>query len=465
MFQFKALDNATICALSTPPGIGAIGLIRLTGTQAISICEKVFSKKLSNKAPNSLHYGKIKDADKVIDEVVVALFKAPHSFTGEDVVEVSCHGSPFILRKCLDLFIQNGARMAQPGEFSLRAFLNNKMDLTQAEAIADLIDAQSDKAHEMAIKQLRGGFSSEIKILREKLINFASLIELELDFSEEDVEFADRSALEKALNEIIVYIEKLIHSFQYGNAIKNGISVAIVGKPNAGKSTLLNALFNEEKALVTEIAGTTRDSIEDTLHINGMLFRFIDTAGLRETTDRIESMGVQRSYEKLKTASIVLYLFDINTTTIQELKDEISLLRPLLEINNCKLIPLANKIDLLQANSESINDFAQQADILFISAAQKTDIDSLKMKLLSIVEQEMKFLPDSIVSNSRHVEALTKSQQALHKAKESLQASVSGDLLALDIRQAIHYLSDITGEFSIDKDILGTIFSKFCIGK
>ena len=445
----------TICALATASGVGAISVIRLSGPKAIPICNEVFpSKNLCEEASHTVHFGSIRNANNILDEVLVTIFKNPHSYTGEDVVEVSCHGSVYIQNKLIQLFLSQGARMAKAGEFTLRAFRNGKMDLSQAEAVADLIASDSKAAHQVALQQMRGGFSNELKELREELINFASLIELELDFSEEDVEFADRAKFNKLLEKIKAALKRLVDSFTVGNVIKNGIPVAILGEPNVGKSTLINALLNEEIAIVSDVAGTTRDTIEDDLIIEGIHFRFIDTAGLRETSDMIESIGIQKALEKAQKAQVVLYLVDASKDLSQQLQDAEGLKGKLAK----KLVIVVNKIDQKPTIKKQIKD------VLFISAKQKKGLDALTDTLLSFVNTGALSNNQTIVSNSRHVDALNKSLNQIIKTIEGLNSGISGDFLAMDIRQALYYLGEITGEISSD-DLLDNIFSNFCIGK
>jgi tRNA modification GTPase len=448
----------TIVALATPPGIGAIGVIRLTGNNAIDFVNKLFpSKDLTIQLSHTLHVGYLKDDDKIIDEVVISLYKNPTSYTGEDVVEISCHGSAFVQEQVIQAIISKGARMAKAGEFTQRAFLNGKLDLTQAEAVADLIASNTDASKKAALNNMRGGFSNLLKQLREQLIRFSSLIELELDFSEEDVEFADRKKFVELIEQIAASTKKLLNSFKLGNVIKNGVSVAIVGKPNAGKSTLLNILLNDNRAIVSEIAGTTRDTIEEIININGILFRLIDTAGIREhTTDVIENMGVIRSLEKIKEADIVLYLFDVNTTTIYDLK----VINADLSEQNKKFILVGNKSDILNENKNNYDDL----EAIFISAKENTGIEDVKKKLYSSVTENNTLTENIIVTNSRHYEALQHVEQSLDDIKNGLENNISGDLLALDIRRCLYYLGEITGEIT-NEDRLDYIFSKFCIGK
>ena len=464
------IDQSTICAIATSPGMGAIATIRVAGDQAISITDLIFEspktgKKLIDQQANSLHFGTIKDGDEAIDDVVVALFRAPHSFTGENIIEIYCHGSTFIQQRILQLLISHGARMARPGEFTQRAFLNGKLDLSQAEAVADLIFSTNASAHKVALKQMRGGFSNEISKLRGELLHFIALVELELDFSEEDVEFADRRQLVELTEKIERLLKKLADSFRLGNAIKNGVPVAIVGETNVGKSTLLNALLNEEKAIVSEIHGTTRDVIEDVVNIDGTAFRFFDTAGLRETTDAIENLGIERSYSKLEQAEIVLLVVDL-MNPLPLVLERIARIRQ--RIENQHLIFVGNKADL--AGKERIKalvaaiDLAETEDIVFISAKNRQNIDSLTDLLKEKVGLQELDSNDVIVSNIRHYEALTNAHGAVVRVIDGLHAGISGDFLAQDIRECLHYLGEITGDISTD-EVLGHIFKHFCIGK
>jgi tRNA modification GTPase len=453
-------SGSTIVAPATAPGVAAIAVIRVSGPEAFAICNKIFkAKDLSKQASHTVHFGTIRDEGKIIDEVLLTLFKGPHSFTKEDVVEISCHGSDFIVKRIIQLLLKHGARLARAGEFTQRAFLNGQFDLAQAEAIADLISSDSDASHQAAIHQMRGGFSEQIKSLRERLISFAALIELELDFSEEDVEFANRQDLKNLVNDILALVNNLITSFDWGNVIKNGVPTVIVGKPNAGKSTLLNRLLNEEKAIVSEIAGTTRDYIEDELVLEGITFRFIDTAGLRETLDTVEAIGVQRTQQKMKQASLILYLFDVNETTAKELSETLQQLK---EQYDVPIYPVANKID--SAQEAHVRTFDNFDSITFISAARDLQIDRLKEKLLDTVKQGQFKKGDTVVTNLRHFESLTKSRNALEEVLTGLDRNMSGDFLAMDIRTALYHLGEITGEITTE-DLLGDIFSKFCIGK
>ena len=451
----KIHKKDTICAIATGSGSGAISIIRLSGKDSFEICNKIFSKDITNEKSHTVHFGTIKKENKIIDEVLVSIFKNPHSFTAENVVEISCHGSKFIQQQIMNVLIENGARSARPGEFTLRAFINGKMDLSQAEAVADLITSENEKAHQVALNQMRGGFSNELQTLREQLINFASLIELELDFSEEDVEFANRQQFNQLLQLIRNKLNQLIASFQLGNVIKNGIPVAILGAPNVGKSTLLNALANEEKAIVSEIAGTTRDTIEDVINIDGLSFRFIDTAGIRETKNKIENIGIQKALEKAEKAKLVICLLDA-TVDIQPQLVEIEKLDIKLQH---KLIVLINKIDL----NKRISDTIKEKDYLLISAKNKKGVPELKKKLIDVTDNGFAN-NETIISNSRHQEELTNTLTEINTIINGLNTDISGDFLAVNIRQALYHLGLITGEVTTD-DLLGNIFGKFCIGK
>jgi tRNA modification GTPase len=457
----------TIVALATPSGVGAIGVIRLSGANAINISNSTFKGKDLTKQPShTIHFGTIRDEnDKIIDEVLVSLFVAPKSYTGENIVEVSCHGSNFIIQQLIQLFLRHGARMANPGEFTMRAFLNGQLDLSQAEAVADLIASDSEAAHTMAMHQMRGGFSSEIQKLREELIHFASLIELELDFGEEDVEFADRDDLKTLIYKIQTLIKRLTDSFQLGNVIKNGVTTVIAGRPNAGKSTLLNAMLNEERAIVSEIAGTTRDTIEEILNINGIAYRLIDTAGIREATDQIEAIGVKKTMEKVKLATILIYVFDVSELTISEVANDLEKLHP----EGMTTIVIANKIDTLKNNIVDFkNEMAaieKKYSILYISAKDSEKVEQVKTALHEAVADGKINLQSTIVSNTRHYDALLKANKSLNEVLNGMSIGITGDFLAQDIRHALIYLGEITGEIDVDRDILGTIFGKFCIGK
>ena len=451
------LNNDTIIALSTPPGSGAIGVIRLSGPEAISLTNQVFGgKNLEKQATHTLHFGTIKDGDVIIDEVVVSLYVGPKSYTKENVVEISCHGSNYIIQQIIGLLIRKGARAAKPGEFTLRAFLNGTLDLSQAEAVADLIASDSKASHEVAMQQMRGGFSSELKDLREQLIHFASMIELELDFAEEDVEFANRDQLRDLVQRINKVLQRLIHSFEVGNVIKNGVPVVIAGKPNVGKSTLLNALLNEERAIVSDIAGTTRDTIEDEININGVVFRFIDTAGIRETADVIEAKGVERSLEKMRQAKLIIYMVDAQ-------EDQAEVLKQLAELSkqNIPFLFIVNKSDLLNAAQK---EFYGEHNALLISAKDKVGMDSLEAALLEKVNLSNINTSETLVTNLRHVEALKQTQNSLNRVLDNIYNPVTSDFLAMDIKQALHYLGEITGTVTTD-DLLENIFTKFCIGK
>ncbi len=451
----------TIVALATAPGIGAIGVIRLSGEKAIPIVNELFpSKDLFQENSHTLHVGVLKDGDHLLDEVVLSLFKNPKSYTGEDVVEISAHGSPFIHQQIIDACIKRGARLAKPGEFTQRAFLKGKLDLTQAEAVADLIASNTSASHNTALKNIRGGFSDKLKELRDKLITFSALIELELDFSQEDVEFADRTKFYELINQLIQLTDKLVNSFQLGNVIKNGVSVAIVGKPNAGKSTLLNSLLNENRAIVSEIAGTTRDTIEEVINIDGVLFRLIDTAGIREhSTDSIEKIGIERSLEKIKTADIVLYLFDSGIESIKDLNTLVLNFKK----EGLKFLMVANKID---REDEAVikNKYSGIDHVIFISAKENLHSEVLKERMVDLVLTGNLNTENIIVTNARHYHALKEVEKCLQDIKNGMEEKLPGDLLALDIRRCLHYLGEITGEIT-NEDQLDYIFSKFCIGK
>ena len=465
------MNQDTICAIATAQG-GAIGSIRVSGPEAITITGRIFTpaksgKLLSEQKPYTLTFGRIYNGEEMIDEVLVSLFRAPHSYTGEDSTEITCHGSSYILQQVMQLLIKNGCRMAQPGEYTQRAFLNGKMDLSQAEAVADLIASSSAATHRLALSQMRGGFSKELTTLREKLLNFTSMIELELDCSEEDVELADRSALRRLADEIEEVIARLANSFSVGNVIKNGVPVAIIGETNAGKSTLLNVLLNEDKAIVSDIHGTTRDVIEDTVNIGGITFRFIDTAGIRETSDTIESLGIERTFQKLDQAEIVLWMIDsadaISQLTL--LSDKI-----LPRCEHKQLILVFNKVELI--NETQKNELASQfsehigseIESIFISAKQRLYTDELQQRLVAAAHLPTVTQNDVIVTNVRHYEALTRALDAIHRVQEGLDANISGDFLSQDIRECIFHLSDIAGEVTNDM-VLQNIFAHFCIGK
>jgi tRNA modification GTPase len=455
--QLQGWDD-TIVALATPPGVGAIGVIRVSGKKAFAVMNALFpSKNLAEQASHTIHVGYMKEDGKPLDEVVLSLFRAPRSYTGEDVIEISCHGSPFIQENIMQAITRKGIRIAKPGEFTQRAFLNGKMDLTQAEAVADLIASNTEASRRTALHSMRGGFSSDLEQLREQLIRFSALIELELDFSQEDVEFADRTQLEALINQLSISTHQLLHSFKLGNVIKNGVQVAIIGKPNAGKSTLLNTLLNENRAIVSDIAGTTRDTIEEVLNIDGILFRLIDTAGIREhTQDTIESIGVEKSLEKMRAADVVLYLFDVNTTTPEELQTVVKDFQK----ENIPYILVGNKSENVSTD-QLFNPFS---GIIFISAKAGTHISQLKSALVARAISGDIHFESTIVTNARHYEALQKLSEALADVQRGLDEKLPGDLLALDIRQCLHYLGTITGQIT-NEDQLDFIFSKFCIGK
>ncbi len=460
--------NDTIVALATASGAGAVAIIRLSGKEAIAIADSCFESVKSNKRllkqkTHTIHLGHIVDDKRTIDQVLVSVFKNPNSYTGEDVVEVSCHGSIYIQQEIIQLFLRKGCRMANPGEFTLRSFLNGKLDLSQAEAVADLISSDNEASHQIAMQQMRGGFSSEIAKLRAELMNFASLIELELDFAEEDVEFADRSQFKDLVEKITFVLKRLIDSFAVGNVIKNGIPVAIVGEPNVGKSTLLNALLNEERAIVSDIAGTTRDTIEDELVIEGIGFRFIDTAGIRETKDVVESIGIKKTFEKMEQAQVVVLLFSAEEfkTESKRLKIEIEKIKNRFPLK--PLLIIANKIDTL--NPVELDSLKTQFEnVHLLSAKSGVGVDSLKEKLIGFVNTGALRNNETIVTNTRHYDSLLKAFEEIQKVKYGLESGLSGDLLAIDIRQALFHFGEITGEITSD-DLLGNIFANFCIGK
>ena len=458
----------TIVALATPSGAGAISIIRVSGKDAITLVNGIFksikNKDLTKQKTHTLHLGHIVDGDRVLDQVLISIFKGPNSYTGENTVEISCHGSTFIQQQIIQLCLRKGAKMAQAGEFTMRAFLNGKLDLSQAEAVADLIASDNEASHQIAMQQMRGGFSSEIAKLREQLLNFASLIELELDFSEEDVEFADRTQFKELIDRIEFVLKRLIDSFAVGNVIKNGIPVAIVGEPNVGKSTLLNALLNEERAIVSDIAGTTRDTIEDELVIDGIGFRFIDTAGIRETKDVVESIGIQKTFEKIEVAQVVIYLIDgakLNSSSLDEIKVELEKLKnkyplkPLLVVCNKKDLLSEEQIALYQANIDNL---------MLMSAKENLGVEELKEALLGFVNTGALRNNETIVTNTRHYDSLLKALEEIEKVKWGLQTNLSADLMAIDIRQALYFFGEITGQVTND-ELLGNIFANFCIGK
>ncbi len=484
------IPNDSIVALATPSGAGAIAIIRVSGGDAITIADSIFkpvrTKDLLKQKSHTLHLGHIMDDHKVLDEVLLSLFKGPNSYTGEDTVEISCHGSVFIQQQIIQLLLRKGCRMANAGEFTLRAFLNGKLDLSQAEAVADLISSDNEASHQIAMQQMRGGFSNEIAKLREELLNFASLIELELDFAEEDVEFADRSQFHELLNRFEFVLKRLIDSFAVGNVIKNGIPVAIVGEPNVGKSTLLNALLNEERAIVSEIAGTTRDTIEDELVIEGIGFRFIDTAGIRETLDVVENIGIRKTFEKIDQAQVVMYLIDgamlvdslkstVDSLKLQQLKVEIGKIRnqfplkPLMiVVNKSDKIPQPEIDTLNESLAEFIatskTDLEKQPTLLFISAKNKNGVDAMKQQLLSYVNTGALRNNETIVTNTRHYDSLLKALEEIQRVKHGLENDLSSDLMAIDIKEALYHFGMITGQVTND-ELLGNIFANFCIGK
>jgi len=460
--------TGTICAPATAPGNSAIAIIRLSGPEAFPVARKIFvaQKKdisIASAGSHRMILGQVVDGEQAIDEVLCTKFVAPNSYTGEDLVEISCHGSPYIQQQILRLMMDHGARMARPGEFTLRAFLNGRMDLSQAEAVADLIASNSEASRKMAFQQMRGHFSKRIGALRAKLVEFASLIELELDFSEEDVEFADRGKLLQLLDVIDSEVTQLRESFSLGNVLKQGIPVAIIGKPNVGKSTLLNALLNEDRAIVSEIPGTTRDAIEDTITISGVAFRFIDTAGLRESKDKIETVGIERTYEKIRQASIILYMFDASETSLDEITETIRDFQQRVGDHEKRLVLIANKIDLME---EIPHHFRNLVDLetIFVSAKRKENISMITESLLKSVEKAGEETQGILVANSRHYEALTKTAEAIQSVRKGVGENIPGDLLSIDLRSALHHLGSITGEVTSD-EILGEIFGKFCIGK
>jgi len=457
MSSISPIDD-TIIALASAQGLSAIAVIRLSGKDSIRITQQLFKgKNLEQQPSHTVHLGTIAEDGKAIDEVLVTLFKEPNSFTRENSVEIACHGSPLIVKQIIKAFLKTGVRLAGPGEFTKRAFLHGRFDLAQAEAVADLINAETDNARQAAINQMRGGFSKEIKHLRDELIHFASLIELELDFGEEDVEFAGRKDLADLVNKIMEYLNALIQSFDEGNVIKNGIPTVIAGKPNAGKSTLLNALLNEEKAIVSDIPGTTRDVIEDEITLGGISFRFMDTAGLRETTDVIESLGISRTRESMKKASLILYMFDLSNTTLAELEKEEREIKSL----GIPYLKIGNKLD--SASSELLKAIEHQ-DFILISASSKTNLNTLKESILSKFQVHEVRQGDVLVTNLRHYQKLVETNQSLQRVSTGLATGVTGDFLAMDIRQALYHLGEITGQITTD-DLLDNIFSKFCIGK
>ncbi len=463
-----ALKTDTICALSTASGSGAIAVIRMAGPKALQFADQIFKPHKGNKRvldyqTHTAHFGQIFSQEEMVDEVVLTLFKGPNSYTGDDVVEISCHGSEYIQQRILELMLSTGARLAQKGEFTLRAFLNGKLDLSQAEAVADLISSKSKPEHQLALAQMRGGFSGIIKDLRMQLLDLASLLELELDFAEEDVEFADRAKLKNLLAKIILELTKLSESFTLGNVIKKGVPVAIIGKPNVGKSTLLNALLNEERAIVSDIPGTTRDTIEDVLYTHGITFRFIDTAGLRShTSDAIETIGISRTYEKIKEASIILYLFDVSSITVDEIEDLRTEFKEHIESPEKHFLLIGNKTDLMIETPPHVTALFD-LETIFISANRKENINLILENLAETVKAA-DFTDQSIVSNARHYDSIICTLDSLKEAENGLNNNIPTDLIATNIRSALHHLGEITGEVTTE-DILGNIFGKFCIGK
>ena len=456
------IKTDTIIALATPPGIGAISVIRISGKDAFKISDKLFFKKNKKKIlsfeSHTVHLGVIRCDEKEIDEVLLTVFKTPHSYTGENVVEISCHGSTYIQQEIINVFIKQGVRLANPGEFTLRAFLNGKMDLSQAEAVADLINSENEGSHRLAIKQMKKGFSSELVKLRSELIDFVSLIELELDFSEEDIEFADKKEFKSLIINIKSKLELLIESFNSGNVLKNGVAVAIVGKPNAGKSSLLNTLASDDKAIVSDIPGTTRDSIENTVNIKGIKFRFIDTAGLRETADKIETKGIEKTKDQIQRANILIYLFDVNDITEVEFTESLNQFKR----NDLKILLVRNKIDL-KNNDEKLLKKLKKLDLIEISAIDKISVNKLKNVLTESINLRETNV-NTIISNSRHLSALNKALESIKFVISGIDDNLSGDLLSTDIKKCIESIGEITGEVTND-DILGNIFSNFCIGK
>ena len=464
-------SEETICAPATSIG-GAIAVIRVSGPQSLDICEKIFypldrNIKLADQKGYTVVFGEIRTGKEVIDDVLITIFRAPHSYTGENSIEISCHASPYVIRKILELLINNGAISAKPGEYTQRAFFNGKMDLSQAEAVADIIASKTSSSHRIAINQMRGGFSSEISRLRNELLNFASLIELELDFGEEDVEFADRNKLKTIIGDVKELADKLAGSFKLGNALKNGIPVAIVGKPNSGKSTLLNALLMEERAIVSDLPGTTRDSIEDTIVIDGIEYRFIDTAGLRETSDIIEVMGIKKTHEKISQASVILLIDEI-TDSAESINKRVDSIREMIRESDKRLIILINKTDT--ATEDRKEELAKEINLeakdilLFISAKEKSGLEDLRLRLSDISVKDKLNSDDVIITNIRHYDSLLRVSESLGRVISGLDDQIPEDLIAIDIRQAIHYLGEITGEITTD-EILGNIFRNFCIGK
>jgi tRNA modification GTPase len=465
--RFNYLSEDTICAIASPHGMGAVALLRVSGPGSFEIIDKIFKAKnkridVDSAQSHHLYFGTISKGETPVDEVLLSLFRSPHSYTGENAAEISCHGSVYIQEQIIELLIENGCRMAEPGEFTMRAFANGRFDLAQAEAVADLIASQSEAAHHIAMKQMRGGFSAKIKDLRRQLIDFSSLIELELDFAEEDVEFADRKAFLQLIENLKKEITSLIDSFKAGNVIKNGIPVAIIGKPNVGKSTLLNAILNEEKAIVSDIPGTTRDSIEDTIVIGGFSFRFIDTAGLRDSEDTIENLGIERTYQKIDQASVILYVADLTTfngETTVEILDEF---RSHIDDENKHFVLVVNKADLMEEIPAHFAEFVE-LETVFVSAKRKENIHLIAESLVNAVKM-LNLNTDTIVSNARHYQALKESLIAIENVENGFKTGLPTDLAGIDIRLALYHLGTITGEIT-NEEVLGNIFGKFCIGK
>ena len=452
----------TICSISTPQGIGAIALIRMSGPQAFVIAQPLFAFDFAQLKPSVAKFAELKEHDQLIDQVVVVKYASPHSYTGEDMVEISCHGSTFIQQKILELLIEHGCRMANPGEYTMRAFMNGKMDLPQAEAVGDLIDSQSEASHHLAVKQLKGAFSAKMKSLRAQFVEFASLLELELDFSGEDVEFANRDRLGSLLGEIKTEVNSLINSFKTGNAIKSGVPVVIIGKPNVGKSTLLNALLHDERAIVSNIPGTTRDTIEDVLNIGGVTFRFIDTAGLRSSEDEIEQYGIERTYQAVTKADIILYMVDATATSIEEIQEEINFLKEKVDMSVKKLILVANKIDGLTEMPRHLKQLMDYQPV-YISAKRNVNIEGITDQLVAMVAQH-RLSDQTMLTNVRHYDNFLKIKNSIDKIEQGLSEGIPTDLVAIDVREALHYLGVVTGEIATD-EILNTVFGHFCIGK
>ena len=452
----------TICSISTPQGIGAIALIRMSGPQAFAIAQPLFAFDFAQLKPSVAKFAELKEHDQLIDQVVVVKYASPHSYTGEDMVEISCHGSTYIQQKILELLIEHGCRMANPGEYTMRAFMNGKMDLPQAEAVGDLIDSQSEASHHLAVNQLKGAFSAKMKALRAQFVEFASLLELELDFSGEDVEFANRDRLSQLLRELKTEVNSLIDSFKAGNAIKSGVPVVIIGKPNVGKSTLLNTLLHDERAIVSNIPGTTRDTIEDVLNIGGVTFRFIDTAGLRSSDDEIEQFGIERTYQAVAKADIILYMVDATTTSVEEIQEEINFLKEEVDMSAKKLILVANKIDGLTEMPRYLKQLKEYEPV-FVSAKRNVNIESITDQLVAMAAHH-RLSDQTLLTNVRHYDNFLKIRDSITKIEQGLSEGIPTDLVAIDVREALHYLGVVTGEIATD-EILNTVFGHFCIGK